>query len=1189
MKSIFTYPLNTATSNIHPDYNGDDTVGYQKRVKELKDGTYKAHLNPTTITSTVSDLMKAHPAFNNNPVLEESTGNNTIYKFWEQPIMQGHMELIESDISSATAVDATTSNVEFSGDHGFYQGQLMTLSNFNNSWSGLNGNDYYVKKIDDNTIQLAIDSGLTNLIEFYDLENADISAATAANPAVFTDASHDLTDGTLVTASGFNNSLANLNGGQFYVQNSTATTLQLSTDAAGTHIIGYTTSSTDNDIDHFILNKDNSIDLIADSAVDQLPAGTTVNFDPNDTTTHSVYGQNKGISTELDDEGDLYIDEVATDKYKLYTNSNLTTKLNWKTDLLSNNFVKDTNIAFERLTDTYTLKYTLTGTDGDHTGEYLNNHQLTDATALPDVSKTTTYFLGRVSGDDYRIYTDAARTNLVDIGNNIINAERVLLKKSSTEYRLFVPKIYDSAGNAITDSMIMVDDATIPSLSSLDTVLAAESYNCDQETGIDNTPTGNVTLSRRTATYDSKPVLDISSGTLSNNIDTSGFTAYDFRITYPASGDTWEIVDASGDTGTQTMYDHLKTLYDADADDVIGRPFVVNNTYNDGANTTTNVLYMVIFAFNTDRFRLKVFNINDNGIPKRVVSQATNNVQERLLDNAGIERLRTFLQEPFNNDTTGGSLQTYTSTSWATFGGLLINNTAHSLNTGDICTQKVYRTSDDALQNTTSNLMAVVQKYTSSQDIIYFVQLDTNNNLTEIDTGNGYIATPTNPSASHRVEIETNHESAFTTSGTDYHSETVADNNYAFVTTELDKVLTDGKVWTNTTGTKYTLATTFDVIAQTLTDATTGDLEEVYTPPTANIIPRRDLTAATAGTLTIEANETNRYRLSGITPRWFGNKTFLQRTGESTYVGNAEIKANEYWLAGGTSLNTSYGHWPTGLTVGTNSSGYINSFTGFDTEFPGAFPNSDDVMFTVQTVADTYTPPALSTEAQEDIWDLDSEWNNTLYSGKKTFPTTVTPSSLTFRVTSPTATTQSQNGTKYTRTANYTKYSFDVEYPPMTAEQYEDYNGFINTLQGQKHPFYFLLHQNGTRMLGNRTTGVTNVIRYKDEGTAGDITVLAEGFASNQSEVVRRGELFIMSDEKHGNIKTAGSSTDANVYGEAKFRISTPIHSTQAPGNRIYQDPFHIIVSLDADTVQVTRDTAGFYNLSMTFTADEWK
>ena len=322
-----------------------------------------------------------------------------------------------------------------------------------------------------------------------------------------------------------------------------------------------------------------------------------------------------------------------------------------------------------------------------------------------------------------------------------------------------------------------------------------------------------------------------------------------------------------------------------------------------------------------------------------------------------------------------------------------------------------------------------------------------------------------------------------------------------------------------------------------------------------------------------------------------GNRIYKQRTGESTYAFNVEF-VPQYWKAGDTAPTdvSSPEVTPTPTFTG-NASYFMNAQPTLPTEAQkGKFTASDSRVMRTRTVADTYTPPALSTEAQEDVWDTDNEWDNTQYSGLKTFPTTVTPSSVTVRTISPSATSQSQNGTKYTRTAGYSKYSLDVVYPAMTAEQYLDYNGFISALNGQKHPFYFNIIQNGTRMLGREEDSDYGIagLRFKDDASAGDNIVLIEGFAGNQSNAVKRGELMVV-DNKHGNIKTVGSSTDANVYGEAKFRFTTPMHNDHYAAERIYNDPFHIIVSLDTSTVEVNRDTAGFYYLTMSFTADEWK
>ena len=327
----------------------------------------------------------------------------------------------------------------------------------------------------------------------------------------------------------------------------------------------------------------------------------------------------------------------------------------------------------------------------------------------------------------------------------------------------------------------------------------------------------------------------------------------------------------------------------------------------------------------------------------------------------------------------------------------------------------------------------------------------------------------------------------------------------------------------------------------------------------------------------------------------YGNNKYLQQTGASTFVNNAAIKETEILNAGGSSVDTSFTHFPDNLVTSTDSDGFLTGISGFDSEFPGAFNDSGDKMFTIETVANTYTAPAISTEAAEDVFDLDTQWDNTgldfnvFGAADKTFPFTVTPQEITVRVVSPSAVTMSQNGTKFTRTAGYSKYSIDVVYPPMTAEQYLDYNGFINTLNGQKHPFYFNIKQNNTQLIGRKGTyNVQGGLRYKEAASAGANTILIEGFSSNQADAIQRGELLI-NGGYHGNIVTAASSTASNIYGEAKFRLATPLPTGQSISNQIYNDPEHIIVSLDTDTVEVSRDSAGFYYLSLTFTADNFK
>lgn len=350
------------------------------------------------------------------------------------------------------------------------------------------------------------------------------------------------------------------------------------------------------------------------------------------------------------------------------------------------------------------------------------------------------------------------------------------------------------------------------------------------------------------------------------------------------------------------------------------------------------------------------------------------------------------------------------------------------------------------------------------------------------------------------------------------------------------------------------------------------------------------LTQAPAdATATVHVNETARYRVDGSgtgSVKHFGAIGYKKRTGESTYEFSANFNGRYYIPDTPAEKNTQSGETQAQFTF-TNNNFHLASCELNGGNW-GMYITQDDMTLIPERGADTYTPPARTIAEEQDVWDLDSEWNNTQFNVKKTFPTTVTPQDITVRVVAPTATTSSQNGTKYSRTAGYSKYSIDVTYPPMTAQEYLEYNSFINVIQGQKHPFYFDILQNNTKMFGDPDAQGIPGLRYREAASAGDVTVLIEGYASDQANAIKRGELFI-TDNKHGNIKTAGSSTDANIYGEAKFRYSTPLHSNKTAGEKLYRNPQHIIVSLDVDTVEVTRDTAGFYYLSLSFTADEWK
>ena len=102
MKSIFTWPDNNGTSYIDPDYVGDTSEGFTKRVDDLRLGNYKAWNGqaPTSGTSpaTTGQIMGAMSKYNNVPYLEDTGGNNTIYKFWQETLIGTFSDLHSYDI-----------------------------------------------------------------------------------------------------------------------------------------------------------------------------------------------------------------------------------------------------------------------------------------------------------------------------------------------------------------------------------------------------------------------------------------------------------------------------------------------------------------------------------------------------------------------------------------------------------------------------------------------------------------------------------------------------------------------------------------------------------------------------------------------------------------------------------------------------------------------------------------------------------------------------------------------------------------------------------------------------------------------------------------------------------------------------------------------------------------------------------
>src|SRR6056297_3505190 len=82
------------------------------------------------------------------------------------------------------------------------------------------------------------------------------------------------------------------------------------------------------------------------------------------------------------------------------------------------------------------------------------------------------------------------------------------------------------------------------------------------------------------------------------------------------------------------------------------------------------------------------------------------------------------------------------------------------------------------------------------------------------------------------------------------------------------------------------------------------------------------------------------------------------------------------------------------------------------------------------------------------------------------WPSHVKPVSMSYTITHPTSNTRSQAGKKFVRGWDYSAHVLEVTYPPMTAEDFQTFQGAIMSLRGQRFLCWFdLLGTDNEKML----------------------------------------------------------------------------------------------------------------------------
>ena len=371
----------------------------------------------------------------------------------------------------------------------------------------------------------------------------------------------------------------------------------------------------------------------------------------------------------------------------------------------------------------------------------------------------------------------------------------------------------------------------------------------------------------------------------------------------------------------------------------------------------------------------------------------------------------------------------------------------------------------------------------------------------------------------------------------------------------------------------------------TINPLVTGDINAELIMP-ANTI-------ATAGDMAIDSNFPYPYELTSLDIILPGNETYSYQDTNNATVYASELDSTRYWSAGDSSptLYPTTGETSPTATVAVNGSGKLQSITML-TE--GRYADADPVLIQLESPADTYIPIPLTPAEAEDVWDTDDEWASDGSSQLKVWPDHVTPRSAVINYNSPTLVNNSQSGIKYTRSVGHTKWRLEVEYPPMSAEDFQKFHAIAQAAHGQSTPFYFRLrNKDNVNILWadfNEYVNTTTSPLLKNDITAGDTTMLVEGFSSNEADAFIRGEVFIGGGGNHnGYLHTSLSSTSSNIFGEAKIRTPWPFRTDRSAGSKFYKDPYHAVVTLGSDNFEYQVDVNNYYYVSVAFDLDQWK
>lgn len=211
--------------------------------------------------------------------------------------------------------------------------------------------------------------------------------------------------------------------------------------------------------------------------------------------------------------------------------------------------------------------------------------------------------------------------------------------------------------------------------------------------------------------------------------------------------------------------------------------------------------------------------------------------------------------------------------------------------------------------------------------------------------------------------------------------------------------------------------------------------------------------------------------------------------------------------------------------------------------------------------------------------------------GTLVWPDHIKPQSITLGVVQPTSSTRAQNGKKYVRSFNYAKHGLTVNYPPMTAEDFQPFYAAMMVLKGDYGLCWFnLLGTDGEKILfpffGNSAMTPLANTTYT-VGTGALITdVVLKNLPVSTTEPIPAGSVISGLGRNYGHIQTVINCTDSDAGGLATVTLAHPLAETVTVDDAVDVDPTRVMVSMTDNTFQTNIQTIKYYGFSIEFEFD---